>query len=380
MALAFDVSVRGAGAVGRTCALLLAAQRLRVGLVKAPASAADPSSRSDIRCYALNAASKQLLESVRAWPGGDAVTPVTDMQVFGDAGGRLRFNAAAQGVSALAWIVDAAALDAQLEQASAYQPLIEIAASGQAAALTVVCEGHSSQTREAFGVEFEALPYQQSALAARVTLERAHGATAWQWFADGEVLAFLPTGGPTGNSMAVVWSVNQERAAGLAALDDAAFAHALQSASQQALGPLAVLGPRAAWPLQTGSAKRWVGSTALGGIEAAWALAGDAAHQVHPLAGLGMNLGLDDARELVATLAARQGQESWRGVADMRLLRRYERARKLALAAPSAALDGLQRLFAAKGMVWREARNAGMSGFDKLRPLKTWVAARAMGR
>ncbi len=380
MAPTLDVCVRGAGTVGRTLALLLAAQGLRVGLVKAPsAGACDASTRADIRCYALNAASRSLLESVRAWPDEMAATPVASMRVHGDAGGHVSFDAAEQGVPALAWILDAAALGAALEQATAYQPLVEVIDAPQGAALTVVCEGQSSQSREDFGVAFEALAYQQSALATRVTLDRPHACTAWQWFANGEVLAFLPSGGALGNSMAVVWSVNAQRLDGLAALDDAALAEALESASHHALGKLAVGGPRAAWRLQMGRAARWVGSASNDPCASAWVLAGDAAHQVHPLAGQGLNLGLADARELSATLGARQGIDSWRGVADMRLLRRYERSRKLALTAPNAALDGLQRVFAVKGDAWREARNAGMQGFDRLRPLKAWVAARAMG-
>jgi 2-polyprenyl-6-methoxyphenol hydroxylase-like FAD-dependent oxidoreductase len=380
MAPPLDVCVRGAGTVGRTLALLLAAQGLRVGLVKMPAAGADDASqRTDIRSYALNAASRSLLESVRAWPDGLAATPVAGMRVHGDAGGLVRFDAAELGVPAMAWIVDAAALETRLEQAMDYQPLIESMEAPQAAALTVVCEGQSSQSREDFGVDFEALAYQQAALAVRVALDRPHGCFAWQWFAHGEVLAFLPTGGTLGNSMAVVWSVHGQRLDELAALDDAALAQALEAASHHALGKLTGTGPRAIWTLRMGRASRWVGCAVNDRTATTWALAGDAAHQVHPLAGQGLNLGLADARELAATLGARQGQDGWRGIADMRLLRRYERSRKLALAAPSAALDGLQRLFAVQGGLWREARNAGMLGFDRSRPLKAWVSARAMG-
>jgi 2-polyprenyl-6-methoxyphenol hydroxylase-like FAD-dependent oxidoreductase len=380
MAPPLDVCVRGAGAVGRTLALLLAAQGLRVGLVKTPAAGAqDAGNRTDIRSYALNDASRSLLESVRAWPGETQATPVASMRVHGDAGGLVRFDAADLGVPAMAWIVDASALEARLEQAMTYQPLVQAMEAAQAATLTVVCEGQASQSRADFGVDFEALPYQQAALAVRVVLDRSHAGTAWQWFANGEVLAFLPTGGASGNSMAVVWSVHVQRLDELAALDDATLAAALEAASHHALGKLTGVGPSAVWPLRMGRASRWVGSAANDRVAGAWALAGDAAHQVHPLAGQGLNLGLADARELAATLGARQGQDGWRGIADMRLLRRYERSRKLALAAPSAALDGLQRLFAVQGGLWREARNAGMLGFDRLRPLKAWVSARAMG-
>ena len=108
-----------------------------------------------------------------------------------------------------------------------------------------------------------------------------------------------------------------------------------------------------------------------------WVLAGDAAHQVHPLAGQGLNLGLGDARELAQVLGAR---DSWRPVSDMKLLRRYERGRKLAIAPMGWTMDGLQRTFALGTGAWSELRNAGMNGFDRSGPFKSWVVARAMGQ
>lgn len=96
---------------------------------------------------------------------------------------------------------------------------------------------------------------------------------------------------------------------------------------------------------------------------------------MHPLAGQGLNLGLGDAAELARVLG---GREYWRGVDDLKLLRRYERARKLAIGPIGMAMDGLQRLFQPQQEPWSGLRNAGMNGFDRLRPLKSWVVARAM--
>ncbi len=370
-----DVCIRGGGVVGRTLALLLAGLRLRVGLLAASPGAA--AGHADIRSYALNLSSRRLLESVRAWPGETAATPVKRMMVHGDAKGRVHFDALEQGVEALAWIVDAATLDALLAEAIGFQPLIENLKEPQPAPLTVIGEGHASATRNAIGVEFETLPYSQIALATRLTCERQHEGTAWQWFSNGEVLAFLPVGGASGNSVAVVWSINLERQAELDALGDTALAQALEAASHHSLGRLELSGPRSCWPLQLGQAKRWVGSARGDKVVSSWALAGDAAHQVHPLAGQGLNLGLGDARELAAVLGAR---DYWRGVGDMRSLRRYERGRKLAIAPVGWTMDGLQRSFALGTGAWSELRNAGMNGFDRSGPFKCWVVARAMGQ
>jgi len=196
-----------------------------------------------------------------------------------------------------------------------------------------------------------------------------HGQAARQWFADGAILAFLPLGGEGGNSVALVWSVPEERVAGLLALPAADFEARLQEASHGALGKLTLSSERAAWPLLLASADRWCGP--------GWVLAGDAAHAVHPLAGQGLNLGLADAAELARVL---HGREYWRGLGDVRLLRRYERARKAPVLAMGAATDGLQQLFAREAGPWEWLRNWGMRGFDRSGPLKHWVARQAAGR
>lgn len=366
MAPVLDVCIRGAGIVGRTLALLLASERLRVGLAGNPAPSADA---GDIRAYALNAASRRLLEDLRAWPDRAFATPVLAMEVHGDDGGQVRFDAGELGSPALAWIVEAQALQDGLAQACRFQPQITALEGPQGAALTAVCEGKHSTTRADFGASFQVTPYPQTAIATRLHCEKPHGGIARQWFSPGEILAFLPLGGEGGNSVAVVWSVAQERAAALLALDAADFESALAAASHERLGRLVLAGERAAWPLQLALADRWCGP--------GWVLAGDAAHTVHPLAGQGLNLGLADARELARVLAQR---EYWRSPGDERLLRRYERARKADVLAMGLATDGLQQLFSRPESGWALARNWGMKGFERSGPLKQWAARQAAGR
>lgn len=364
MAPPLDVCIRGAGIVGRTLALLLARDGLRVGLVdELAAPAADA---SDVRAYALNEASRQLLQLLRSWPEDSHVTPVQAMQVHGDEGGEVNFHAQAQGVEALAWIVDVGGLQQRLAEALRFQPLVTLLAVPQPAALTVVCEGRASATRAEFGVQFAVTHYPQHAIAARLACDKAHGQVARQWFAEGEVLALLPLGG---QSVALVWSVRQERAPGLLQLPPEQFQAQLEAASHGALGRLALASQRACWPLQLARADRWCGP--------GWALAGDAAHTVHPLAGQGLNLGLADARVLAQVL---QEREYWRSAGDVKLLRRYERERKAALVAMSTTTDALQQLFAQEAEPWALLRNWGMKGFELSGPLKHWAARQAAGR
>jgi len=276
--------------------------------------------------------------------------------------------------------VDVPALEERLAQAVRFQPLVEVVDSPVAAPLTVVCEGRASTTRAEFGVRFDVTPYAQHAIATRVRCEHPHGQVARQWFLpDGGILAFLPLDGAQGRTVAVVWSVPQEQAPHWLQADEGSFTQRLREASRDALGALQLAGPRASWPLQQAQARHWCGAlpgqSALG-ARRSWALAGDAAHNVHPLAGQGLNLGLGDAQALARVLA---GRDAWRSVSDPRLLRRYERERKTALLPMGLTTDGLQRLFSLPQPPWQLLRNWGMKGFERSGSLKDWMARQAMG-
>jgi 2-polyprenyl-6-methoxyphenol hydroxylase-like FAD-dependent oxidoreductase len=388
--MAVDVCIRGAGVVGKSLALLLARARLRVGLVQ---NSVPAQLQPDIRAFALNAASRQLLQDLRAWP--DQTCAVQHMRVQGDDAADLanpsqpvsqlsvvQFDAAASGCEALTWIVEAAALEQQLHNAVSFAPEITLLTEPENAALTVLCEGKHSATRAATAAQFTQSAYGQTAIAATVRTQLPHQSTAWQWMRgsdhDGEVCALLPKHSTqeAGNFVALVWSVSDERAQHLLALDDLQFCAALQQACGQALGTMQLTSHRAAWPLHVAQASRWIGTGLPGMPQAPWALAGDAAHVVHPLAGQGLNLGLADAVQLAQVLC---DKEYFRSYGDMRLLRRYERARQADAAVLRMATDGLQRLFALPDERVRSLRNWGLRRFDDLSPVKAMVMRRAMG-
>eukprot|EP01136_Pigoraptor_vietnamica_P039106 Opistho-1_new@109337 len=138
----YEVLIRGSGCVGRSLALALGAQGLRVALLGT--ADATPSQREDVRSYALNAASVALLRELKVWDSlpPDAVTPVYDMRIQGDQNGALlEFSSWQQGVGELAFIVDAGALEQQLAVALRFSPHVQIVSTPVPAALTALCEG-----------------------------------------------------------------------------------------------------------------------------------------------------------------------------------------------------------------------------------------------
>ena len=356
-----DITVRGSGIVGMALALLLARQRLRVALVgsvEAPAQA-------DVRAYAINHAGRQTLIDAGGWPEDAlATTPVQRMRVFGDGSGAVRFDAPAQ--EDLTWIVDVPAVIACLQAAVRHTPNISVVTDAPQAALTVICEGRDTASRAQAGLDVVSKRYGHDALATRVMADHPHQGTAWQWFTGEGILALLPLGGEAGRELAVVWSQAPKHTAYWQQQAVHALSEALSSASHHALGRLQVHAPVATWPLVYTRATRWVAP----GV----ALAGDAAHTVHPLAGQGLNLGLGDVAEL-ARLVGQRGHG--RSPGDWRLLRRYERARHWPTRMMQDGTDGLYVLFASAWPVAAPLRNVGLSLFDRMGVLKRTAMAQA---
>ena len=141
----------------------------------------------------------------------------------------------------------------------------------------------------------------------------------------------------------------------------------MESASHHALGALDLITPAAAFPHKLQRVAQWV--------RPRLALAGDAAHNVHPLAGQGANLGFRDARVLAGVLEGRGAQ---RDCGDYALLRRYERARKEDALATQLTTHALQKLFN-NDVVWLAgARNLGLNLVNRQPQLKSFLVHHAV--
>lgn len=384
----FDVVVVGAGLVGAALARALRGMSLALLARERPEHASN-GTEFDARVYAISPGNAAFLARIGAWQRvpPERLTAVHAMRVHGDDGASLlEFDAYRAGAEALAWIVEDGLLQQALwhgledrEDLRVFAPtgcerlefsrdraeLVLRGGATLAARLVVGADGARSLVRAQAGIAFEESGYGQTAVVANFACERAHRNVAWQWFQGGPVLALLPL---PGEHVSMVWSLPDAEARRLLALDAATLGREVAAASHHALGSLAPVTPARGFALRRLAARRLVAPRL--------ALLGDAAHVVHPLAGQGANLGFQDAQALAAVLAAR---DVFRDPGDARLLRRYERARAEDILAIDVTVDGLFRLFNAKGEFIARLRNAGLNLTDRLPVVKNVLMRHAMG-
>jgi ubiquinone biosynthesis UbiH/UbiF/VisC/COQ6 family hydroxylase len=387
----FDVVIVGGGLVGASLALALKDSGLRMALVEGREPPSLPRDDSwDIRVYAVTPGNAEWMHGLGVWQALDLsrITPVQEMHIYGDSGGaQLEFSAYEACLAELAFIAESRLLQNALWQAvTGLDNLERFCPAGCAslriaedrallrledgrelsADLVVGADGRESWVRSQAGLDARPASYRQLGVVANFETEKPPEGIARQWFREDGVLAWLPL---PGNRISIVWSLFEERAAELLALSPDVFCDRVREAGGSSLGELRLITPPAAFPLRVLHLESLVGPRV--------ALVGDAAHNVHPLAGQGVNLGFRDAAQLAEVLKERGPQ---RNCGDYWLLRRYERARKADILAMQLVTDGLQKLFNNRNPVLRLARNAGLALTDRQGWLKGRLARYAAGR
>jgi len=313
------------------------------------------------------------------------VQQVEEMRVFGDASSELDFSAYQVGAAELSFILESSLLQGALWNDLQQQENLTLLNPARSeklvwhpeathlklqdgreirAKLIVGADGRDSWVRHQAGMPETPTPYDQHGVVANFSIGKPHHATAYQWFKPDGILALLPL---PGKRISIVWSVSPEKSAELLSLSHEELCNQVSEASYGQLGELQVITPPAALALRVLNLAHIT--------KPRLALVGDAAHNVHPLAGQGVNLGFRDARQLAEVLLHRGGQSD---CGDIKLLRAYEKARREDILSMQLTTDALKHLFINTNPLLSKLRNLGLNATNRFTPLKKLLALHAL--
>jgi len=387
----YDVLVVGGGLAGGSLALALGRLGLRVALVEAIPEPVRLASSSGERALAMAWGSTQILDQIGVWQGAEKQSaPIRHIHVS-DCGhfGKLRMSAEQEGVPALGYVVTARVLETEIASALSASPVtvlcpasvVDLKADGEialvglkqgseslnvTARLVVAADGGNSTVRKLLGIGQSQRDYGQTAIVTEIEASLSSGFTAYERFTSVGPLALLPMGK---KRYSVVWTQKTENAEELIDLSESEFMKRLQSGFGFRLGRLKLVAVRQGFPLKLIRAGRMTKGRVV--------LVGNASHQLHPVAGQGLNLGLRDVALLVEMLQSSLllGED----IGDESLLGRYAQVRLRDHDKVIGFTDSTVRIFSNEFVPLALARNLGLLGLDRLIPAKRLLASYAMG-
>lgn len=419
-----DFLIVGAGPVGSALALSLSAISKEISVVlidQNPEQPADfyQSSESpfDTKVFAINSGSRQLLDKLDVW--ADLVSPrccaYKRMHVWDSEGtGSVTFSAdefnhnlysrlgleitESKAVEELGFIAEARVVQSALDRKISSTNNIQICRpariehvewpdepvqndnqnknltlikldTGECFATGLLCaaDGARSSLRQLAAIETLEENCEQKALVANVQLSQLHENCAWQIFRPTGPLAFLPLLSETQRDCSIVWSMDTTEAERVEGLDEAEFLIELERAVESRFGALKLTSKRLSFPL-------WQRHALDYGVPG-MVLVGDSAHSIHPLAGLGANLGFQD----VACLSRELNRAFKRNIPfnHQAVISRYQRQRRLDNELTLKAMMFFKTSFADQGMLLNSVRNLGLRFFSEAKPIKNLVARHA---
>jgi 2-octaprenyl-6-methoxyphenol hydroxylase len=387
-----DIIIAGAGYVGLATAVALKSSAPHLGVTVIDAAPAGVW-RNDTRASAIAAAASRMLDRLGCW---DAILPeaqpITEMIITDSRTADpvrpvfLTFNGEIEPGEPFAHMVENRVLNASL-RAKAEELGIEFIegapvngfehgeahltvryANGKSlrTRLLIAADGVKSRLRDMAGIKTVNWEYGQSGIVCTVSHERPHHGRAEEHFLPAGPFAILPL---KGNRSSLVWTERTDDAERLIKDDDFVFEHELEQRFGLKLGELRVEGSRKSFPLGLTLARDFV--------KPRFALAGDAAHGIHPIAGQGLNLGFKDAAALAETIvdADRLGLD----IGSVAVLERYQTWRRFDTVQMGVTTDVLNRLFSNDNVPVRALRDFGLGLVERMPRLKGFFIRQAAG-
>lgn len=384
-----DITIVGAGCVGLVTAIGLAQNGLKVVVIDS-ADGTQTLSEPSARVSAISPASEAILTNLGVWQylEPERLTPYTDMTVWEkESFGQISFNAEAVSQARLGHIIEndniRNALITQAQQQenlhlmfnTQYQDIhngdehvLVTLQNGQPiiSKLLVAADGGNSLIRQKFNLPITFSDYDHHAIVATIKTTEPHEFCARQTFLGQGPLALLPL--YDDHLCSIVWSTEPQHCSQLMAASDQTFERQLTVATDSVLGPVTLVSQRQSFPLTMRYANQWLNNRIV--------LVGDAAHTIHPLAGLGMNLGLLDAASLVQQLNT---ISDWDMPPIQKKLRGYERWRKAEAQQVIVAMQTLKSLFEGTNPLKKIIRTSGLALTNSMPKVKHQIILNAMG-
>ena len=382
----FDVIIVGGGMIGLSLVVELS-KKMNLSVAIIDPNDCNPTINDSFhtRVSAITPSTQDFLSSINVWDKiqrkkGFSATKVWDQNSHG----HLNFYAKDEGIEYLGYIVENDLIQSALFNAIDQSKVSMINAKllgftktdigytvnlengeSHSCKLLVGADGSQSKVRDLAEIQVTEHDYQQKAIIANIVSEKPLMNTTWQRFLSDSILAILPL---SDHQASIVWSCKEALANELEAKDKTIFNKMLSEASEYQFGVLKLESSKKSFPLVSRTAKEYV--------RANLALIGDAAHNIHPLAGQGANLGFSDVIELSKQLV----ENNDKLLGDFHVLRKYARARRLDNEMMSKTMTGLDWIYKENNEPLRWLRGYGMNLIDETPILKSFFQRQALGK
>ena len=379
----YDIIINGGGMVGQAFALSMAHTGLNIAIIEPNNPNPELSNEHHTRVSAITPQSEELLKTIGAWDLIKRKQAFSNTSVWDqNSHGNLEFDAQDESLEHLGHIIENDAIQSALFEALSHTKVTFIAdkldtfdktddgyqlnlkKGGRAACkLLIAADGARSRIRELAGIEFSQNDYQQKAIVCNIRSPKNFNNTTWQRFLSNSIIALLPLGE---NQASIVWSAENPMADELMMHDRNTFADRLSAGVEYRFGKFEVVSDIQAFPLIERSSKEYVRENLV--------LIGDAAHNIHPLAGQGVNLGFSDVIELSEQITA-----NIQNFNDYSVLRQYARARRLDNELMAKTMTGLNWIYKENNEPLRWLRGFGMNVINETPVLKSFFQKHALG-
>lgn len=379
----YDIVINGGGMVGQAFALSMANANYSIAIIEPNNPNPALTEEFHTRVSAITPKSEQLLKDIGAWGLIQRKHAFTDTNVWDqNSHGALEFHAKDESLDYLGHIIENDAIQSALFTAlkktnvdfikaklenikktdNGYQIILDNSEQLECE-LLIASDGARSRIRELSAIEFSEHNYQQKAIVCNIKSPNGFKDTTWQRFLSDSIIALLPL---SDTQASIVWSAQNSLADELIALDEQEFAKRLSAGVEYRFGEFEVLSSIQAFPLIERSSKEYVKENLV--------LIGDAAHNIHPLAGQGVNLGFADVAELSSQLC-----RSDKSLANYSVLRQYARARRLDNELMAKTMTGLNWIYKENNEPLRWLRGFGMNIINETPALKSFLQKHALG-